>query len=137
MDTWAQLLVALAALISAVGSAAGFWAYIRHRGSTRTATTKLLMGLGYDKLIKLGVSYIERGWITKDEYEDMRKFLYEPYKALGGNGVAEKIMSDVTSLPLGNYHRYSEISNIHNNLKEERNDDRTSVAQARHAAPDF
>ena len=42
----------------------------------------------------------ERGYITKDEYENLHDYLYEPYLAEGGNGTAKKVMSEVERLPL-------------------------------------
>lgn len=73
--------------------------------------TRLLMGLAYDKIQQLGLSYIDRGWISGAEYEDFRKYLYEPYKDFGGNGVAEQIMQQVSNLPLRSTHEiaYSTI----------------------------
>lgn len=46
------------------------------------------------------MEYIKRGWITKDEYEDLRDYLYKPYKELGGNGSAERIMLEVDKLEI-------------------------------------
>ena len=106
MDALRDML--LAPLLTLLASS-GFWTYIHLRDKAKNATTRLLMGLAYDKLMSVGVSYIERGWITKDEYEDYRKYLFEPYKALGGNGVAERIMDEVTKLPLRRYDRYTQI----------------------------
>lgn len=57
----------------------------------------------------MGMGYIQRGWITDDEYDDYRKLLYEPYKALGGNGVTERIMAEVASLPIRSRYRYAEL----------------------------
>lgn len=89
----------MAALIAFISST-GFWAYLQRKNLRKTATTRLLLGLAYDKIITLGMKYIERGWISKDEYEDFRKYLYEPYSEFGGNGVAERIMNEVQRLPL-------------------------------------
>lgn len=36
----------------------------------------------------------------KDDYENLHDYLYLPYKKLGGNGTAEKIMKEVERLPL-------------------------------------
>lgn len=58
------------------------------------------MGLAYDKITYLGLKYIERGWISKDEYEDFRKYFYDPYTEFGGNGMADRIMSEISKLPL-------------------------------------
>lgn len=60
--------------------------------------SQMLLGLGHDRIIYLGTKYIEDGYVTEDEFENLNKYLYEPYKALGGNGTAEKIMDDVRNL---------------------------------------
>ena len=57
-------------------------------------------GQGHDRVIYLGGRYIQRGGITKDEYENLYDYIYLPYKALGGNGTAEKVMKDVDNLPI-------------------------------------
>ena len=51
------------------------------------------------ELVFYGMQYIERGWITKDEYDTLQD-LYKPYKKLGGNGSGTKIMNEVEKLPL-------------------------------------
>lgn len=58
----------------------------------------MLLGLGHDRIIYLGSKYIERKYITRNEYEDLVTYLYKPYKALGGNGTAEKLMSEIEAL---------------------------------------
>ena len=60
----------------------------------------MLMGLGHDRIVYLGASYIERGYITQDEYENLHEYLCKPYAALGGNGTAKRIMAEVEKLPL-------------------------------------
>lgn len=105
-DTWVEITSVI--LGSALGST-GFWAFLRNRDYRRRATTRLMMGLAYKELTTLGLAYIERGSITKDEFEDYRKYFYEPYKALGGNGVAERIMRDVTNLPFRPHDGHAEI----------------------------
>lgn len=60
----------------------------------------MLIGLGHDRIVYLGGIYIQRGHITKDEYENLNDYLYEPYKALGGNGTAKKVMDEVNKLPI-------------------------------------
>jgi len=62
--------------------------------------SKLLLGLAHDRIVYLGCHYIERGYITKDEYENLHDYLYEPYLAEGGNGTARKVMAEVERLPL-------------------------------------
>ena len=97
------------AVVIAVIASSGFWAWVSKRDTTKHATTRLMMGLAYDKITYMGLRYIERGWITMDELEDFRKYFYEPYKSLGGNGVAERIMSEVDKLPFKSHSKYTEI----------------------------
>lgn len=59
----------------------------------------MLVGLGHDRIVYLGSKYIKAGNITHQDYEDLIKYLYEPYQALGGNGTAQKIMQEVDKLP--------------------------------------
>lgn len=95
METWLQL--AITSLVT-LGASSGFWAYLQHKDRTRTATIRLLMGIAYEHIMTFGVAYLRRGWATRDEYEELRKYFYEPYKALGGNGAAERVMKDVEKL---------------------------------------
>lgn len=41
----------------------------------------MLKGLGHDRICYLGECYIQRGYITKDEYENLHDYLYLPYKS--------------------------------------------------------
>jgi hypothetical protein len=83
-------------------ASSGFWAYFQSRYEKKDASKVMLKGLGHDRICYLGSQYIARGWITKDEYENLVDYLYKPYKALGGNGTAEKIINDVKKLEIRN-----------------------------------
>lgn len=90
-------------LITIVGSifaSSGFWAYLQRRHEKKDVKTRMLIGLGHDRVIYLGLKYVERGWITQDEYENLYEYLFKPYKEMGGNGSAEKIMHEVNKLPI-------------------------------------
>ena len=106
VNPWLQTLVTIVGTLIA---SSGFWAYIQHKDVGRRQNNQLLMGLAYDKIIAMGMGYIERGWITRDEYEDYRRYLYEPYKALGGNGVTERVAAEVSNLPLRSRAKYAEL----------------------------
>lgn len=105
MSTWFQIVVT--AFASVVASS-GFWAFMDKRRNSKSALMQLVLGIAYGKIVEMGMRYIERGWISADEYEEFRKYLYEPYKAAGGNGVAERIMEDVSHLPFRSPPRYTE-----------------------------
>ena len=94
------LILALITLIASVGASSGFWAYLQKRDTKKNATTRLLLGLAHDRIIFVGMSYVERGYISKDEYEDFFSYLYTPYAEFGGNGLAERVMQEVIKLPI-------------------------------------
>lgn len=94
----------IVSIVGAVFASTGFWAFltniIQSKKTKDSAEGAMLKGLGYDRICYLGESYIQRGYITKDDYENLHDYLYLPYKKLGGNGTAEKIMKEVERLPL-------------------------------------
>ena len=91
--------IILPVLISLLASS-GFWLFIGNRKDRKTFQTELLLGLAHDRILTLGMSYIERGSITQDEYENLNVYLYKAYEALGGNGSAKRIMQEVDRLPI-------------------------------------
>ena len=94
---WAQVLTSvLIALISSTG----LWSYIANYRNKHDAKTRLLIGLAHDRIIYLGTQYIERGYITPDEYENLHDYLYVPYAENGGNGSAKRVMEQVKALPI-------------------------------------
>ena len=97
MESW---MVAIITAAISVAASSGFWQFLQHRHDKKDAKTRLLIGLAHDRILFLGMSYIHRGYITKEEYDDLNKYLYEPYREAGGNGSAEKVMSEVDKLPM-------------------------------------
>lgn len=95
-----EIVQSLVTIIVAIGASSGFWAYFTKRSEKKSATTKLLMGLAHDRIIELGLKYVYRGWISKDEYDDLMRYLYKPYKEFGGNGLVEKVIANINTLPL-------------------------------------
>lgn len=96
------LAVFVTALTGFLASSSGYWLYLKTKREAKDSTTQLLMGMAHDKIVVYGMGYIERGYITKDEYTDLYVYFYKPYKDLGGNGTAERIMNEVMELPLTN-----------------------------------
>ena len=94
-------------IICAVLASSGFWAFLQKRAERKaaenkqtTVETQMLIGLAHDRIVYLGMRYIERGYITQDEYENLYEYLYKPYEKLGGNGSARRIMDEVNNLPI-------------------------------------
>lgn len=99
MDSWIQMAVTV---ICAVIASSGFWAYIQKRSEKKDVKTQMLVGLAHDRILFLGMSYVERGYITRDEYENLYEYLYRPYEKMGGNGSAKRVMQEVNKLPIHN-----------------------------------
>ena len=95
--SWSQLIVTI---FCSVLASSGFWAFLLRRSEKKDIQTEMLIGLGHDRIMFLGMTYIDRGYITKDEYENLYEYLYKPYEKLGGNGSAKRIMAEVDKLPI-------------------------------------
>lgn len=96
------ILEVLGAVVTALLASGGYWSYKMSKNNHKTAESKMLMGLAHDRIVELGMKYIERGTITRDEYENLYDYLYLPYKELGGNGSAERVMDVVKQLRITN-----------------------------------
>lgn len=99
MEAWLQMAVTI---FCAVIASSGFWTFLQKKNDKNDASTKMLIGLAHDRIVYLGMRYIERGYITQDEYENLHDYLYIPYEAMGGNGSAKKVMDEVEKLPMHN-----------------------------------
>jgi len=98
-------------VVSAIFASTGFWSFVISRFNRKDAKedkkdnqmelqSKMLKGLAHDRICYLAEEYIKRGQLTRDEFENLNDYLYRPYKELGGNGTAEKLMNDVKKLPI-------------------------------------
>ena len=97
MDIWVQIAVPV---VVAVLTSSGLWAVVARRVDKGDAERKMLVGLAHDRIIHLGMVYIDRGYITQDEYENLNDYLYVPYEKMGGNGSAKRVMEEVRKLPI-------------------------------------
>lgn len=93
----------IATVVSSMLGSAGLWSFLASRTAKNSWSNQMLIGLAHDRIIELGMKYIERGYITQDEYENLNNYLYTPYKGLGGNGSATRIMNEVDKLPIRNH----------------------------------
>ena len=86
-------------LAVAVFGSTGFWSWVQSRGKKKSAESRLLLGIAYSEIIRRSEHYIHQGYIAVDEYNELNRYLYEPYRDLGGNGTAQKLMDEVRKLP--------------------------------------
>lgn len=97
MEEWIKIGLTI---ITSVIASSGFWAYITRYIDRNDVKNDLLIGLAHDRILYLGIVYIEKGYVTQDEYENLYEYLYKPYKKMGGNGSAERVMNEVNKLPI-------------------------------------
>ena len=86
-------------IVTALLASSGLWAFLGNRLDRSSSERELIIWIGHVELVFFGMQYIERGWITRDEYETLQA-LYKPYIKLGGNGSGIRIMNEIDKLPI-------------------------------------
>ena len=81
-------------------ASAGFWSFVSRWLDKKSANTRATLGICYLGVKMSCKMLLAKGWATTDEIEDIEKYIYEPYKSLGGNGSAERLMNKVRELPI-------------------------------------
>lgn len=110
MNVWVKPIVII---ISCILGSGGLWHYLETRDKRKRATTQLIMGFAYSQITSLGTMYLRRGSITLDEYEEYRKYFFDPYHELGGNGTAERMMEQVANLPFASHDENTAVFGNH------------------------
>lgn len=91
-------------IIVAVFASGGFWAFLQNwllnRSKAKSSEQKLILGLAFRQIIELCEYYIQRGYIDTEEYKEIYHYLFEPYQAMGGNGTAQRMINEVSALPI-------------------------------------
>ena len=85
--------------VTALLGGSGIWAWAKAQADHNNNAVKLLLSVSRNQLITLGREYIERGYITMDEYEEY-EVEYRIYSTLGGNGLASRVFKQVDNLPM-------------------------------------
>lgn len=92
--------IIITVIISVIASS-GFWAFIQYMINRNDTSSKLLLGISHDRIMFLSRQYIERGYITPEEYENLIVYMYDPYIQRGGNGSVKHMIEDkVKQLPM-------------------------------------
>jgi len=86
-------------ITTSIFASTGFWALVQRIIDSKSASREMLLGLGRDKLLSKCHEYLNQGWISVEELADLEKYLYTPYKKLGGNGTGEILFTKVKNLP--------------------------------------
>ena len=99
MDIAHTLELIITVVVAVLGSN-GLWAWLQSKSTAKSARDRMLLGLGHAEIFRLCEKYIRRGAITRDELEDLEKYLWKPYHELGGNGTAETMVNTCKGLDL-------------------------------------
>lgn len=86
-------------LITTVLSGPGIWAWAKTRAQRNDSEGNLLLRVTKNQLVSQGREYLNRGYVTMDEYEEYESE-YKLYLELGGNGLARRIFEQVDDLPM-------------------------------------
>jgi len=84
-------------IVSVLGSS-GLWAFLQNRSTAKSASERMILGLAHAEIFRQCEHYLRRDGITKEELEDLDKYLFRPYKELGGNGTAESMVEQCRKL---------------------------------------
>lgn len=87
-------------LAAAVIGSSGVWGFITMRMNKRDDTSDMLKGIAHHLIVTEGARLLDQGHVSMDEYRNLHRGLFNPYKQLGGNGLAEKIVKEVDKLPI-------------------------------------
>ena len=86
-------------VITTLLGSSGVWMWAKSNSDRGHNEHKLLLKVAKNQLITLGRTYLDRGYITMDEYEEYEAE-YKLYSALGGNGLANRVFKQVDELPI-------------------------------------
>ena len=91
-------------LVLAIFASTGFWAFITQvvirKIDAKDAKTQMLIGIAHDRIYYLCSTYIERGYITVEEFDNLQ-YLYKPYHdGLHANGTGKRLFEECEKLPL-------------------------------------
>lgn len=90
----------LVTCIIAIFGSTGFWSWVQNKSKKKDDVSKLIMGIGYSKIIDLCEKYLAAGYITAREFHELEHYLYEPYHNMGGNGTVQALFDQVKELPI-------------------------------------
>lgn len=77
----------------------GFWTFVQHWIDKKSTSRQAMLGIMYLGVKMSCNTLLKKGWASTEEIEDIEKYMYEPYKAMGGNGTAEMLVNKVKGLP--------------------------------------
>lgn len=87
-------------IIAAVFGSQGFWTWLQYRNRRKSAEARLMLGIGYTKLVDLCERHLAEGTISATELKELTDYMYKPYKEMDGNGTVDALFEQVQELPI-------------------------------------
>ena len=111
-------------IVVAMFASTGFWALVNNTFQSfrekKSVERQALLGLLHEQLMYKCNYYIKLGFIRPEEFEDLEKYIYTPYRALGGNGTGERIWNEVCRLPMDRRNYSKPINSERRSVKDEK-----------------
>lgn len=86
-------------VVTTLLGSSGVWMWAKSKSDRNSSEHDLLLKVTKNQLLTLGRTYLDRGYIKMDEYEEYEAE-YKLYSALGGNGLARRVFKQVDDLPI-------------------------------------
>ena len=87
-------------ILVAIISSSGVWGLFNLAIQRRSEANRLLIGVAQHLIVRESHRLLDQGYMTTEEYRNLRKGLYERYKQLGGNGLAENMVNEDEKIPI-------------------------------------
>lgn len=109
-------------IIVSIIASSGFWTFILAKSNGNKTQDLIIRGIAHTEVINEGKKYLERGWITHEEFDDFMTYLGTPYINLGANGLAKKVISAVQELPIKSVSELSVDNEMKKVIRNEQSD---------------
>ena len=95
MDTVALIV----SIVVAIFGSTGFWSWLSNRNRKKSDESRIIMGIAYRSIKQQAEYHIKKGYIEPEEFKELETYLFIPYRNMGGNGSAERMIEEVKRLP--------------------------------------
>jgi hypothetical protein len=96
MNYW---ITGIITILTGILGSTGFWVLVQNQRDKKSKERVAIMAMLFMAVKMSCKSCLRRGWATTEEIEDIEKYMFEPYKEMGGNGTAEMLMKKIQNLP--------------------------------------
>lgn len=84
-------------IVASVLASSGLWQFIMYKSQYKNTQTQAILALLHNEIYAISEKAINEGHISTDDFDNLT-CLYEPYRALKGNGTGEALYNKCKSL---------------------------------------